>query len=88
MGGGGVRRGWERQSWVKVEANQAEWEAAATNRSTEVQRLSWTVGRLEALRDFYTKLGREGIGTERTEVMAKDLVFQNVLRSLENEAKS
>ena len=80
----GVRGGWVRPNWVKLEPNQDGQEAAVSKSFSEVQRLSWTVGKLEALKDFYSKLERQGIGTTRTELKAQDLIFQNVLRSLDN----
>ena len=68
-----------------VEANQEEVEAAISDKLSEVWTLSSKLGGLEALKAFY---GREGLGTERTEMMAKDIVYQNVLKSLDSEAKS
>ena len=49
--------------------------------------LASDLGKLGADRSMFRKLGRSKIGTTRTEFMAKDIVFQNILRGVDEEAK-
>ena len=37
---------------------------------------------------MYGRLGRSGVGTTRAEIISEDLVFQNILRSTDKEAKT
>ena len=67
---------WEgRLRWVrgingKVGASHVEVEAYTQAKLSEVQLLSTKLGGLEALKAFYARLAKEGLGTERIEQMA------------------
>ena len=52
-----------------------------SSNSTMINKCSTKLGSLKALKAFFMKLERVGVGTSRAEGMAKDIIWQNVLQS-------
>ena len=76
-----------RGGWVKSEVNASDLLWTREKRLAEVEILSKSKGGLEALRAMFLKLERKGVGTTRSEEIAKDITYQNIMRSIDKEAK-
>ena len=78
---------WDRKWGVKREEIAGDLPWTREKRLAEIEVMSKSKGGLEAIRAMFLKLERMGVGTTRSEEIARDITYQNVLKSVDKEAK-